>query len=127
MSQGGLGKKTLVVLVLLYLFLFTPINSETQAVEESPRELFERVCTMCHGWAVENFFMCEGEAHVIPPICPPHTGHWLPAVLTVATYQVYIEGGEVGFPLIPRKDVLKLAQYLDENYPKEPICAKSGG
>ncbi len=123
MPQGSLGKKTL-VLVLFSLLLSATISKETQAVEESRKELFERVCTMCHGWAVENFFVSEGEADVIPPICPPPTGHWLPIVLTVATYQVFVEGAEVGFPLIPRKDVLRLAEYLNENYPRQPVCVK---
>ncbi|MEK7368267.1 MAG: hypothetical protein AABZ62_01270 [Planctomycetota bacterium] len=122
MSQGGLDKKTLVPVLCIFL-LFAAQNGQAQAVEESGRELFERVCTMCHGWAVENFFVAEGQADVIPPICPPPTDHWLPIVLTVATYQVYAKGEEIGFPLIPRKDVLRLAEYLNENYPKEPICA----
>lgn len=111
------------MLGLCVLLLSTTLSREARAAEESSKELFERVCTMCHGWAVENFFMTEGQADVIPPICPPPTNHWLPIVLTVATYQVYTEGAEAGFALIPRRDVLRLAEYLNENYPKEPVCA----
>ncbi|MFQ5862717.1 MAG: hypothetical protein ACE5IC_06300 [Candidatus Brocadiales bacterium] len=122
MSQSGLGKKTL-VLVLSSILLFTTLN--TQAEEESSEALFVRVCTMCHGWAVENFFMAEGGVDGMPPICPPPTDHWLPIVLTVATYRVYVDGAERSFPLIPRRDVLRLAEYLNENYPKVPTCAKT--
>ncbi len=125
MSQGGLGKTAVVLVLVCPLILFTTPGNPTMAAEESSRELFERVCTMCHGWAVENFLVTEGQANAIPPICPPPTDHWLPVILTVATYQVYVEGNEVGFPLIPRKDVLKLAEYLNENYPKEPVCLKA--
>ncbi|MFQ5956508.1 MAG: hypothetical protein ACE5KK_01910 [Candidatus Brocadiales bacterium] len=124
MSQGSLGKKTL-ALILFSLLLFT--SPDTQAVEELPEDLFKRVCTMCHGWAVENFFMADGTVDGMRPICPPPTGHWLPIILTVATYRVYVDGVEKSFPLIPRRDVTRLAEYLNENYPKEPICATSKG
>ncbi len=126
MSQGGLGKKT-IVLILSSVLVSCMLVRWVQAVEESPRELFERVCTMCHGWAVENFFMAEGGVYGMPPICPPPTDHWLPVILTVATYRVYVDGSEKSFPLIPRRDVLRLAEYLNENYPKEPKCAGPGG
>lgn len=123
MSQGSLGKETLIIPVLFFLLLSTVSTEGKPAVEESPKELFERVCTMCHGWAVANFFVAEGGVDGMPPICPPPTGHWLPVILTVATYRVYVDGAEKSFPLIPRRDVLRLAEYLNENYPKEPVCA----
>ncbi len=122
MPQGGLGKKT-VVLVLLYLLLSAVPCKETLAMEETGKELFDRVCIMCHGWAVQNFLVLEQDFYKLPPICPPPTGNWLPVILTVATYRVYADGSETSFPLIPRRDVLKLAKYMNENYPKEPICA----
>ncbi len=122
MPQSGLGKKT-VVLVLFYLLLSAALCGETPAAEETGKELFDRVCSMCHGWAVQNFLMLDRDFYELPPICPPPADNWLPIILTVATYQVYANGSEKSFPLIARRDVLKVARYLDENYPKEPICA----
>lgn len=95
MPQGGLGKKALGVAgpllggcaaFLVTLLLSLPSSLSGQ-LPESDRELFQRVCTLCHGWAVET--LARGSQ-----------------------------------PLIPRRDLLRLVEYLNENYPKEPICIK---
>lgn len=133
MPQGGLDKKALgaagpllggCAAFLVALLLVSP-SSLCGNPAESDKELFLRVCTFCHGWAVENFLVTEGTVEGMEPICPPPYENWLPIVLSVATYQVKVEGEKETNALIPRKDLLRLVNYINENYPKEPICAKT--